>query len=119
MKEEDKLKLWFNSKDLACNCPKIRLRRKYLIMTKSTNLLRNNQPIVDESSADIDSDLDYETMSNSTVSQTEREQENVNKIESSLNGILIDRDTLVFEWKSHYIRRMRRFSKYFQNGKCS
>jgi len=120
LKEEDKLKVWFNSKDLSCNCPKIRLRRKYLIMTKSTNLLRNNQPIVDvENSVDVDSDFDYDAVSNSTISQTERLQQNVNKIESSLNGILIDRDTLVFEWKSHYVRRMRRFSKYFQNGKCS
>ena len=120
--EEAKMSMWIDSKDLYCSCPKIRLRRKYLVMSKAANLLK----YLKSSSTKSEDELDDEDDDNSV-------QVNYDEIESSGNnatvksrvdsnrfaGLLVDRETTMIEWRPTYSRRLRRFVRYYQSGKCS
>jgi hypothetical protein len=146
--EEDKLSMWIDSKDLYCSCPKIRLRRKYLVMSKSSNLLKYLNRDVEETSLeeeeedgddneeDIQFSYDDRATNSSSMNSTSSSQTqkiNVKKRDSMVMkqpksqavprvaGLLVDRrsDTSVIEWRPNYARRLRRFIRYYQSGKCS
>lgn len=157
--EEDRLSMWIDSKDLYCSCPKIRLRRKYLVMSKASNLLKylnairhqqqedNDVVAADNDDDDLDNDdnnqeddiqFSYDdrhgssnsTSSNSTTSRLDVRRAATAAVTSStsreqqqrarrLAGLLVDRDTSIVEWRPNYARRLRRFIRYYQSGKCS
>lgn len=150
--EEDRLSMWIDSKDLYCSCPKIRLRRKYLVMSKASNLLKylnaiRQQQQEENDVADNGDDLDNDdqeddiqfsyddrhgssnsTSSNSTTSRIDVRRAATAAVDSSssqserarrLAGLLVDRDTSIVEWRPNYARRLRRFIRYYQSGKCS
>ena len=140
LQEDDKTIMWLDNKDLLCNCPKIRLRRKYLIMTRGSNLLKyitqaeqgKSQENTDENiqlNYDLDDDDIEITLSAnktsvkqtpaSTTQKTVIETTNTDRANNKLAGILLDRDTFIIEWRNDMAKRLRRFVKYFQNGKCS
>lgn len=160
--EDDQLSMWIDSKDLYCSCPKIRLRRKYLVMSKSSNLLRyllqqplaastsvDNKSIEDETSYDDDDNndirvnyeldegkssrnestsrlrsrqtqLDAATRGGNSINSTSISvgQENAASVKR-FAGLLVDRETTIIEWRPNYTRRLRRFVRYYQSGKCS
>ena len=64
---------WVSQADLICKCPKIRLGRRYLIISSH---------------------------------------------KSRGNGIILDKRSIVIRWKDDWSRRLRRFRKYDQEGKC-
>lgn len=100
--EDDKTLLWVDNKDLLCSCPKLKLNRKYVIMAKTNTLVK---PQVSETSFELDS---YTNQTRITA---------VND-QSQPSGILLDRDTFITEWKPELVKRLRRFLKHYQNGKC-
>ena len=124
--EDETMCLWLDSKDYYCGCPKLRTRRKYLVMTKNSNLLKYFTQSSVSKSDNVDSiqlnyDLsDSEDMSgkNATynvIVDTSSASKNAN---AASTGILIDRETFIVEWRTQFARRLRRFVKYFQNGRC-
>lgn len=157
--EEDKLSMWIDSKDLYCSCPKIRLRRKYLVMGRASSLLKytnrksmsgddDEMEDVDEEEAEtneggeesdvnesvgalVDEDdiqFSYDDRTNSTNRATKRM--NVRRrmatttttsplLSNRVAGLLVDRETSIIEWRPNYARRLRRFIRYYQSGKCS
>lgn len=94
LKNSDKISLWVENRDLTCNCPKLKINRKYLIMTKSNTLV---QYLKSQS----------QTSKVYSISPTK------------LAGILLDRETFITEWRGAFLRRMRRFNRHFKNGKCA
>lgn len=143
LNEEDKLSMWIDSKDLYCSCPKIRLRRKYLIMSKSSNLLKylnTETKEIDHDDEEVD-DIDeedeirfsYDKAANSSrviqsrdVAANSTQRADVRKVATEASGpvvrvagVLVDRDTSIVEWRPNYARRLRRFIRYYQSGKCS
>ncbi len=136
LQEDEKLPLWIENKDLVCNCPKMRLKRKYLVMVKSSNLLKylpEEEPTEEETPEDnfsyeTENDADEETSSTSSVSSTTevvklaKRAAVETKLELSsqkLAGLLVDRETVIIEWRPEFQRRMRRFVKLYKNGRCS
>lgn len=101
--EDEKSKIWLDNKDLLCNCPKLKLNRKYLIMGKSRTLLKGEQIL------EASNELDISFNRTELISTSQQK---------SLKGILLDRDTFITEWRQDLIKRLRRFLKHFQNGKC-
>lgn len=140
LQEEDKLSMWIDSKDLYCSCPKIRLRRKYLVMSKHSNLLKYlDQPQrIDETSSE-EENYDMDSTPNKWINttrlhsrqiQVQAQSKNTTRFEidtakpsvssaSRFAGLLVDRETAIIEWRPNYVRRMRRFLRYFKNGKCT
>jgi hypothetical protein len=117
-REDDKTALWVDSKDLLCNCPRIKTNKKYIIMAKSTTLIKQSQlqqsQSQQEASYELNNSENYfnnnQTISTlRVVSQIDSEQ---------LNGILLDRETFIAEWRPELLKRLRRFVKHYQNGKC-
>lgn len=92
----DKINLWIDNRDLKCKCPELLINRKYLLMTKSYALVQY---------------LKSQT--------TKRENQEYSISQTKLAGILLDRETFITEWRGAFIRRMRRFSRHFRNGKCA
>jgi hypothetical protein len=150
LQEDDKLPFWIEKKDLVCNCPKMRLKRKYLVMVKSSNLLKylpkeepksdEDEEITSEDNFSYEADdIDQEDISTSasvisssttpTISSTSTEFSRLRrrsitetKLELTnqrLAGLLVDRETVIIEWRPEFQRRMRRFVKLFKNGRCS
>jgi hypothetical protein len=147
VREDDKLSFWIDNKDLVCNCPKLRLRRKYLVMIKSSNLLKYLPPKKEEDNASNDGAADednasYETededsgsstaviddtttsvvsVSSTTVGGLVKRAAEETRVELSgerVAGLLVDRETVIVEWRPEYSRRMKRFVKLLKNGRC-
>ena len=128
--EDDKMSIWLANKDFYCSCPKIRPRRKYLVMSKNSNILKyflSSPTLASPNNDDADNtiQINYEI-----GGEDESGNSNINsnnstfvlstnsKSKQTSTGILLDRETFIVEWKSHFARRLRRFLKYFQNGRC-
>jgi hypothetical protein len=94
----DKINLWIDNQDLACKCPELKINRKYLIMTRSYSLVQYLK---------------------SQASQSDGQVNTYAMTRTKLAGILLDRETFITEWRGQFIRRMRRFSRHFRNGKCA
>ena len=145
LQEDDKKPIWVDNKDLLCNCPKIRINKKYLLMTKSSALLKylNIQTVKNEDldikddkiqlNYDLDDEIDSVSKSsnnnnnNNNVTSSKIFESNASKISSysfttnaknQFAGILIDRETFIIEWRNEFNKRLRRFLKHSQNGKC-
>lgn len=134
MNEDDRISMWLDNKDLMCSCPKIKLRRKYLVMAKKDNLLKylgieasrhvhteQNDNIVN---INYDMELDDVIGSEKTQNQTTTRPVATSKLQVNLRhagvaGLLVDRETLIIEWRPEFVRRLRRFLKHFQAGKCT
>ena len=111
LQEDEKLSIWLDNKDLLCSCPKIKMRRKYLIMNKNSNLLKY---INDD--YNTDRDINNSNINNNSTSTST----SITKTSQSKSaGFLIERDTFIIEWKNEYAKRLRRFVKHYNNGKCS
>jgi len=87
-------------------------------MAKSTTLIKQSQlqqsQSQQEASYELNNSENYfnnnQTISTlRVVSQIDSEQ---------LNGILLDRETFIAEWRPELLKRLRRFVKHYQNGKC-
>jgi hypothetical protein len=125
--EDDKISMWLASKDFYCSCPKIKPRRKYLVMTKNSNILKyflSSTPKEASPSSTID-DLNNSIQLNYDLNEDPMNKNSTfvldtssTKTKKASTGVLIDRETFIVEWKSHFARRLRRFLKYFQNGRC-
>lgn len=158
MQEDEKLSMWIDNKDLYCSCPKIRVKRKYILMTKRNNLLKYvnydetstststtttnnvNQPqyqLMSQNTDDnihlnyeLDSDENHHNSSSSSSARLFSRQANkpapfakldvvsfANK--SKFAGLLVDRETAIIEWRPNFSRRLRRFLRLYQYGKCA
>lgn len=95
LKNYEKISLWVENRDLTCNCPKLKINKKYLIMTKSYSLVQFLK------------------------SQSEQANQVYSISPTKLAGILLDRETFITEWRGAFLRRMRRFNRHFKNGKCA
>jgi len=98
LESSDKINLWVDNQDLSCNCPELIINRKYLIMTRSYSLVQYLK---------------------SQASQSELKENMYAITQTKLAGILLDRETFITEWSGKFMRRMRRFSRHFKNGKCA
>lgn len=126
--EDDTISMWVASKDFYCSCPKIKPRRKYLVMTKNSNVLKYFLSASQKDSSSAPStivDLNDNIQLNYDLNEDSINKNSTFVLDTSTNiskrastGILIDRETFIVEWKSHFARRLRRFLKYFQNGRC-
>ena len=145
LQQGDKLPFWIDNKDLMCNCPKMKLKRKYLIMTKTSNLLKylpteSKETTSDEiayETEDVNEESETTTKENfvttknieeATPANLERivkryaDSNIVSRIEltsEKIAGLLVDRETVIIEWRPEFNRRLRRFVKLFKNGRCS
>jgi len=128
--EDDEISMWVSSKDFYCSCPKIKPRRKYLVMTKNSNVLKyflsssTSQKDASSPSSTIE-DLNNSIQLNYDLNEDSMNKNSTFVLDTSSStskqastGILIDRETFIVEWKSQFARRLRRFLKYFQNGRC-
>ena len=120
VQEDDTMSLWLDSKDYYCSCPKIKPRRKYLVMTKNNNLLKyfSQAAKVENTDANNSIQLNYDLSDNENKNSTYVLVDTKSKQTSASTGILIDRETFIVEWRTQFARRLRRFVKYFQNGRC-
>lgn len=119
--EDENTNLWLNSKDLICKCPKIKLNKKYLIMTKSSSLLSTTE----YASNSITKTKDNSSINNfyynsGNVDQASKNQTIVSiankRSANKLNGILMDSNTVILEWRHEFGRRLRRMLR--SQGKC-
>lgn len=127
LKDNTNLAFWIDNKDLTCSCPKLRLRRKYLMMSKSSNLLKylvgedaTAGKAYDTTSAEESGETDSAfTNGTSTVYKTKRAEAITAKVElGRIAGLLVDRETIIIEWRRDYARRLKRFYRLFKKGKC-
>jgi hypothetical protein len=113
---KDKLAFWINNKDLLCGCPKLRLKRKYLIMMKSNNLLKfvsnqENDQDIDEDVNDDDEEADLDANSSVTYDVEENnskatEKVSINKVE--LNSTITTFSPLLSSTTATSIAKVRR-----------
>ena len=103
--------MWVDNKDLLCNCPKLNINKKYLLMAKSNTLVRQQQQ--QQQQQIYDQVNSYEESFNQTKIMSNNIQQQAN-----FAGILLDRETFITEWKPELVKRLRRFMKHYQNGKC-
>ena len=101
----DTINLWIDNRDLTCKCPELLLNRKYLVMTRSYSLVRYLQSINNNNN---NSNKEYSITVGSGGGNL-----------TKLAGLLLDRETFITEWRGPFIRRMRRFARHFENGKCA
>ena len=148
VQEDDQTSLWIGNKDLYCKCPKLRLNRKYLVMAKASSFVAFKNTMVtelDKDDEDDEVDVDDEDeagvvvekpvydqaadesedsapkASNSTSSRTlSKHKKDVSMVSQTpkLVGIMVDRDTLIIDWRSEYTKRLRRMIKA-QATRCS
>lgn len=129
VQQEDKMFMWLDNKDIMCSCPKIKLKRKYLIMTKKSNLLKylprsEGIKTPQDESIHLNYDLDLDDSLEAIYGGNNRTTTKLVTISTldiskpRVAGLLIDRETFIVEWRPEFARRLRRFSKHFQNGKC-
>lgn len=109
--EDDKTAVWIDSKDMLCSCPKIKANKKYIIMAKANTLIKQQQQS-SQQEASYELSNSPADISNSTAIINDQKQQ------QQPNGILLDRDTFIVEWRPELVKRLRRFVKHYQNGKC-
>ena len=110
LEDDETISMWMENRDLLCSCPKLKINKKYLIMTKSYSLVQ----FLRSQSNDV-----YALNANKTSSSPYMASTNTYSMSTSkLAGILLDRDTFISEWRGPFVRRLRRFMRHHQNGKC-
>jgi hypothetical protein len=95
------LHLWLNNNDVVCKCPNIEMTKRYLIMIKSNALLSSIEY--------MKAQAQYDEYSNDMVQQNNDKSSN----------LLIDEFAFINEWKTDYIKRIRRFTRGSNRGKCA
>jgi hypothetical protein len=80
--------LWMSTNDLQCNCPIIKLNRRYLVMSKKSSLV-----------------FDTKTQQNQTDG-------------GGIVGLSLKRDSFIIEWRGNLAKRLRLFNKYYKRGRC-
>ena len=131
---------------MYCKCPKLRVNRKYLVMAKASSLVAYKNPMVtelekDDEDDEVDVDDDDEEagvvvekpvydqaadeseasrprVANSTILVKRKKDMSMVNQTPKLAGIMVDRDTLIIDWRSEYTKRLRRMIKA-QATRCS
>lgn len=105
----DSLNLWFDSKDLICKCPKIKMNRKYLIMTNKASLFTSSNNDNQMSTTNVnEDDYDYYSYEEDNTHQVGNSNSTTLKTKSAL----IDHSTIIIEWKNLFTRRLKRLSNH-------